>query len=117
MSKSENSSISLKKQLLNIGVVVLLTAVIFAIIFGRNKNFSFSVFFNFLGGLNYYYLTGAFLCMLLFIVFEGVSLKIILENMGFKTKKRHAMLYSASDIYYSAITPSATGGQPASVII
>ncbi len=115
MSKSENSSVSIKKQLINIGIVVLLTVVIFAIIFGKNKNFSFNSFFEFVGELNIFYLICAFVCMLLFIVFEGFSLRIILKHMGFKTKKRYALLYSASDIYYSAITPSATGGQPASV--
>ncbi len=115
MKKSENSTVSFKKQLINIGIVILLTVVIFAIIFGKNKNFSFDEFFEFLGNLNPFYLAGAFVCMLLFIVFEALSLRIILKHMGFKTKKRYALLYSSSDIYYSAITPSATGGQPASV--
>ena len=34
--------------------------------------------------------------------------------MGYPTKHKDAFVYSAADIYFSAITPSASGGQPAS---
>ena len=36
------------------------------------------------------------------------------KAFGYKRKFRKALVYSTSDIYFSAITPSATGGQPAS---
>ena len=117
MSNSQNNGgfVSIKKQILNIGSVVLLTVIVFAIILLNNKEFSFKEFFSYLTSLNVYYVIGAFVCMLLFIFFEGLSLKLILKKLGYKSKFHEAMIYSASDIYYSAITPSATGGQPASV--
>ena len=117
MSKKTNKSEfgNIKKQIINIGIVVLLTVVVFCVILLNNKEFSFSVFFGFIKNLNIYYLLGAFVCMLFFILFEGLSLKIILKNLGYRSRFREAMIYSASDIYYSAITPSASGGQPASV--
>lgn len=60
------------------------------------------------------WLIPAALCMLGFIFFEGRSLVLILRTLGYPAKKRRGFLYAAADIYFSSITPSATGGQPAS---
>ncbi|MCR4868687.1 MAG: flippase-like domain-containing protein [Lachnospiraceae bacterium] len=49
-----------------------------------------------------------------FIVFEGEALLSILRNLGYKRKHREGFLYAAGDVYFSAMTPSASGGQPAS---
>ena len=49
-----------------------------------------------------------------FIFFEGEALREIVFHMGYPTKHKDAFVYSAADIYFSAITPSASGGQPAS---
>lgn len=51
-----------------------------------------------------------------FIVFEALALRCILTGLGYPTSFRHALLYSAGDQFFSAITPSATGGQPASAL-
>lgn len=114
MSNSKNG-IGLKKQLIQIAFVLAITAVVFTVILSNNSDFSFSEFFNYLSGLNVFYVLGAFVCMALFIVLEGISLNEILSGLGYKRKFHQALIYSSSDIYYSAITPSATGGQPASV--
>ncbi len=50
----------------------------------------------------------------LFVWFEGVAICSILKYAGQPRSLRKGFLYSTSDIYFSAITPSATGGQPAS---
>lgn len=117
MSKTQDKSgfTGIKKQALNIGIVAVLTAIVFSVILLNNKDFSFKEFFKYIKSLNIFYVGGALGCMLLFIFFEGLSLKLILKKLGYKSKFREAMIYSTSDIYYSAITPSATGGQPASV--
>lgn len=60
------------------------------------------------------WLIPAALCMLGYIFFEGRSLVLILRTLGYPAKKRHGFLYASADIYFSSITPSATGGQPAS---
>lgn len=60
------------------------------------------------------WLIPAALCMLGFIFFEGRSLVLILRSLGYPAKKRRGFLYASADIYFSSITPSATGGQPAS---
>lgn len=58
----------------------------------------------------------AIVCMMGFIVFEGQALLCILKGIGIKRSQHHGMIYSSADIYFSAITPSATGGQPASAL-
>ena len=60
------------------------------------------------------WLIPAALCMFGFIFFEGRSLVLILRRLGYPAKKRRGFLYASADIYFSSITPSATGGQPAS---
>ncbi len=60
------------------------------------------------------WLIPAALCMLGFIFFEGRSLVLILRTLGYPARKRRGFLYASADIYFSSITPSATGGQPAS---
>lgn len=60
------------------------------------------------------WLIPAALCMLGYIFFEGRSLVLILRTLGYPAKKRRGFLYASADIYFSSITPSATGGQPAS---
>ena len=56
----------------------------------------------------------AAVCMLGFIYFEGEAVRVIVNHMGYPAKRSHGFVYSAADVYFSAITPSASGGQPAS---
>ena len=56
----------------------------------------------------------AIVSSLLFILFEGCALCSIIKGAGFRPKLKNSLLYGTADIYFSAITPSATGGQPAS---
>ncbi|MBQ3379955.1 MAG: flippase-like domain-containing protein [Clostridia bacterium] len=51
-----------------------------------------------------------------FIIFEALSLRCIVKGLGYRTHFGHALLYSAGDQFFSAITPSASGGQPASAL-
>lgn len=56
----------------------------------------------------------AVVCMLGVIVFEGLAIRCLIKDIYGAKKKVRGDLYAAADIYFSAITPSATGGQPAS---
>ena len=62
------------------------------------------------------YLAAAVLCGALFILLEGEAIRCILKAAGYKSRFREGLVSSAADIYFSAITPSATGGQPASAL-
>ena len=63
---------------------------------------------------NLWWFACAVLCVGLYIFLEGVALCSILKGVGYRRSLKRGFLYSTADIYFSAITPSATGGQPAS---
>lgn len=46
---------------------------------------------------------------------EGLQNKITLSAMGHKVPYRHCVQFAATGFYFSSITPSSTGGQPAQV--
>lgn len=56
----------------------------------------------------------AILSASMFIIGEGGAIVSILKGAGYRTGFKNGLLYSTSDIFFSAVTPSATGGQPAS---
>lgn len=55
-------------------------------------------------------------CVAGFIFTEAWSLRLLERFFGHARSMRRNTVYSAADIYFSAITPSATGGQPASAV-
>ncbi len=79
----------------------------------QNKNVSLKAIIHTAVGADKFWFLLAVLSSLLYIVFEGFALCSILRGAGFRPKQRNGFLYSTADIYFSAITPSATGGQPA----
>ncbi|MBO5879790.1 MAG: flippase-like domain-containing protein [Clostridia bacterium] len=80
----------------------------------QNKSFSFKSFLQFLGELDIKFVILAFVATFGFIFFEGVAIKTVADSFGHKRSLIKSYSYSAADIYFSAITPSASGGQPAS---
>ena len=54
------------------------------------------------------------LSMFGFIFFEALAMHALLKDSGYRKKKRYCITYAAADVFVSAITPSASGGQPAS---
>lgn len=60
------------------------------------------------------WMIGAVICMFGFIWFEGYALIRISHHLGYGDTVKRGTLYGAADIFFSAITPSASGGQPAS---
>ena len=60
------------------------------------------------------FLMAAGICSFLYVWFEGVAVRSIVKSSGYRQSRRNGLIYAAADVYFSAITPSATGGQPAS---
>lgn len=96
-----------------IGAVVIAALTIFAVI-SNNGDMTFEEFMDVLRAADPFWLTMAGVSMFGFIFFEGEALRVLLNSAGYKKSVRASLLYSSSDIYFSAITPSASGGQPAS---
>ncbi len=97
------------------GVLFLLLALltIWAVI-SNSEGFSLELLKRTLRDSSAGWMIAAAVSMLGFIVFEGMAILCILRAFGYSRKFGRGFLYSAADIYFSSITPSASGGQPAS---
>lgn len=103
----------MKKRVFWVFFTIVLSALTICALF-HNGGLSVSEFLQDVREASPIWLVPAALCMLGFIFFEGRSLVLILRTLGYPAKKRRGFVYAAADIYFSSITPSATGGQPAS---
>ena len=103
-----------KKQIIWFVVFIALVGVTLLTIVKSNESFSFEGFISYVSSASWQWILLAFICMVGFIVFEAMALLVISRAFGYQNNFRRGVVYSAADIYFSAITPSATGGQPAS---
>lgn len=103
-----------RKNLILNFIFILIAVLSVLIVVGGNDDFSFSEFILFTKASMNPYLLPAFLSVLAYVFFEGAALLRISASLGYKRSQGKGFVYSAADIYFSAITPSATGGQPAS---
>jgi len=112
--KTEKNEISQKKNKYLWPIVFFIIALfsIWAVI-SQSKSFSFSTFVTYLKQVSWIWLIMAILALFLYIAIEGMAISSICKSLGYPVKRGHGIFYSAADIYFSAITPSATGGQPA----
>ncbi|MBE6574253.1 MAG: flippase-like domain-containing protein [Ruminococcaceae bacterium] len=95
-------------------VFIVIAALSVVAIISQSKSFSLSSYIEYILDASKPGLIAAVLSMLCFILFEGLALLILCRAFGYKPGLWKGYIYSAADIYFSAITPSATGGQPAS---
>lgn len=103
-----------KKNLLwTLATVIIAVISIWAVI-SQAHHFSLDGFVDFITNSNPGWMCLAVCWMLLYIFLEGHALYIILKALGHRRNTTKCTTYSAADIYFSAITPSASGGQPAS---
>lgn len=81
------------------------------------KGFSFRALRDCLAEADPIWMLLAFAGMLGFIFFEGCALRSACNALQYPTTLHSGVAYSAADIYFSAITPSASGGQPACALL
>lgn len=104
----------MKKKVFWTVLSVIIAALSIWAVSAQASNFSFEALAEFVGESNKCWLLAAFICMFGFIWFEGIAVVRIVRGVGYKKGFKHATVYSAADVFFSAITPSASGGQPAS---
>ena len=104
-----------RRLFLNLGFVALLVTITLVVLFLNHKELNFKDIINYFTNSNPVWIVAAFGCMVLFLVFEGLSIFCISRFFGSKTKVISSVSYSCVDAFYSAITPTAAGGQPAAV--
>ena len=81
------------------------------------KGFSLRAMAQALSGAKPGWMLLAVAAMLGFIYFEGCAVRSACVALRYPTTRRRGFAYAAADIYFSAITPSASGGQPACVLM
>lgn len=101
-----------KKTILSLLFLAVLMGATYFVLAKCGRELDFGQVAQFISTGNKLYLVAALLSMFLFILLEAVSLRCIYRCLGQDTGFWPSIIYSASDIYYSAITPSAAGGQP-----
>ncbi len=87
------------------------------LVISSSKDFSWPAFLRYVATMKPGWLVAAVLSMLMFIAAEGMSYRFICKRLGYKTRLDQCLTWSAADIFFSALTPSATGGQPATAIL
>ena len=95
-------------------VAILISGLTIYAVFSNSRQLSFADIKEALRSSSRLWLAMAFLCVLSFIVFEMLAILWVLKHLGYKRSIHQGLMYSAGDIYFSAITPSASGGQPVS---
>ena len=82
-----------------------------------NRNFHFSDFFRSATSASLPWIIAAACGTFGYILFEALSLMYICRSFGYGRRLKSGLLYSATGFYFSSITPSATGGQPAQAYV
>ncbi|MCR5153792.1 MAG: flippase-like domain-containing protein [Lachnospiraceae bacterium] len=95
-------------------ISVLLAVLTIKAVMAQSKSLSVKELFDFVAASNQFLVALGILFAGFYVWFEGTALRVILKRAGYNKKRMEGLLYSTSDVYFSAITPSATGGQPAS---
>lgn len=102
-----------KKYILSIGLFLLLFGITFFYIF---SNYSVTDFIETLKRCNPIFIGFAFLCVLAYLGMNCIFLKKIFHLFETKISWIQALGYTCTEIYFSAVTPSSTGGQPIELI-
>ena len=102
-----------RNQILSFAFLFILIAITLLVLILSYQELNFKNIFDFIKNSKWWLLVIAVVCMILGVVFEGLSLFVISRTLEHKGRVLPSIAYSSADIYYSAITPSASGGQPA----
>ena len=105
------------KTLLWVGLSTLVGVLSIAAVLSQAREISLGDILASAAGMHRGWLAAAVVCMLGFIVSEACAIRRSCALLDVRCGARKSLSYSAADIYFSAITPSSTGGQPASACL
>lgn len=101
-----------KRSIINILFLVIVFAITMYCIF-HDEDWGKIV--KYIGNADMRYWIAAVGCVLFFIGSESVIIFYLIRTLSQKVRFDHCLLYSFVGFFFSCITPSATGGQPAQV--
>lgn len=115
MNEGNNTSKKkVSKNLIWALISLVLAVITIRVVLKQSEDISVSDLINVVRNSDKLFFSLSVAASFLFVWFEGVAIRSILKHSGYNRKPLQGLMYSTSDIYFSAITPSATGGQPAS---
>lgn len=98
-----------------IGNLLFLILVITATLYGLFRNQDLGELMELISGADWRWWSLGFVCVVLFILGESLVFHVIFAALRTPHRMTHCFLYSFVGFFFSCITPSAGGGQPAQV--
>lgn len=111
--RDKNSNAVCKNLIWSI-ISVLLAVLTIKLVLNSSKALSVSEIIRLVAASDKAYIIMAAAAGAMYVWFEGVAIRSVLRNIGYPQNPIKGLIYSTADVYFSAVTPSATGGQPAS---
>ena len=102
----------MKKKILWALISFLIAGLTIWAVASQSRSFSPAVLWDELRHAHKGWLLCALAAMFGFIFFEGMAIIRVTDRLGYRRSPASGIVYGASDVYFSAITPSASGGQP-----
>lgn len=99
-----------KLRILNICFFLLILTITLYIVFKKND---ITIIVKHLKELNIFYIILAIFLMFIYISCEGINIRRVLTTLGHKVPFINSYKYACVGFFFSGITPSASGGDPA----
>lgn len=93
-------------------VLILIIFLTFHTIYDKK---SIEVILSNLSNINYWYIAIGIVFILLYFILQGLYMKLCLKVFKKKISLKKGTFYSMIEFYFSGITPSSSGGQPAQI--
>ena len=100
----------MKKKILWACLSLLIAGLTILAVASQSRTFSLADLWALIRSAHKGWLIAALLAMFGFIFFEGMAIIRVTRRLGYPKSPAHGTVYGAADVYFSAITPSATGG-------
>lgn len=99
----------MRKKILNTLFILIIFGLTLYTVF---KGEDLSAVIDTIMSVDHIYLIPAAICVVFFVLCESIVIHYMLSTLNIKVNRRNCMLYSGVGFFFSAITPSASGGQP-----
>lgn len=101
------------KYIIHVLILILLISITFRVLL---KNQNMDELINTIRNAKLPYILGGILCMICFFTCESINMKRTLNALGEKCSLMQTLKYTLIGIFFSDITPAASGGQPMQVL-